>query len=248
MHVRALARTFAVASMIAFASAAHAGGKPVIELFTSQGCSSCPAADALLGKLATGGNVIPLTLAVDYWDYLGWRDTLGRPENTARQKDYAKSFGSRSVYTPQAVVNGRADVNGADLAAIDGKLDSLADAGEGLSVPISVRHDGDSLVVETGEGRPDARAHVLVVYYAPAKPVVIDEGENGGRTITYWNAVSDVDTAGMWHGAATRYELPASEMARKGAGGCAILLQSVGKDGLPGPILGAADIGRPGIL
>ena len=83
----------------------------------------------------------------------------------------------------------------------------------------------------------------MLVYYDPAKPVVIERGENSGETITYWNSVTDIQTAGMWHGAAARYEFPASEIAKKGAGGCAVLLQSTGKDGLPGPILGAALIG-----
>ena len=83
----------------------------------------------------------------------------------------------------------------------------------------------------------------MLVYFDPARPVVIERGENNGETITYWNSVTDIQTAGMWHGAAARYELPASEIAKKGAGGCAVLLQSIGKDGLPGPILGAALIG-----
>lgn len=218
----------------------------VVELFTSQGCSSCPPADAVFEELSKRNDIVALAYHVDYWDYLGWRDTLGSPENTARQYDYAKSFGVRTVYTPQAVINGRVDVNGADRSLVSSALRKLSGAGQGMSVDIKVMHTGDSVVIDAGEGAGDEKGQVVLVYYQPARPVAIERGENRGRTMTYWNAVSEIQTAGMWHGAAARYEFPASEMAKKGAGGCAVLLQSTGEDGLPGPILGAAVIDQPG--
>lgn len=215
----------------------------VVELFTSQGCSSCPPADAIFEELAKEGDVIALAYHVDYWDYLGWQDTLASPDNTARQYDYAKSFGVRSVYTPQAVINGRTHVNGSSRSEISSTLGQFANSGKGLSVDLKVMRAGDLVVIDAGEGTAQQEGQIVLVYYDPARPVIIDRGENNGETITYWNSVSAIQTAGVWHGAAARYEFPASEIAKKGAGGCAVLLQSTGKDGLPGPILGAALIG-----
>jgi hypothetical protein len=246
--VKGFAR-LAAASMLAGLSlgAAVAGevNKPagVVELFTSQGCSSCPPADAIFEELVKKGDVIALAYHVDYWDYLGWRDTLGSKGNTARQYDYAKSFRARSVYTPQAVINGRTHVNGAARADIASALSKFAESGRGMSVDIKVMRAGDSVVIDAGEGAGDDQGQVVLVYFDPARPVAIERGENSGRTVTYWNAVTDIQTAGMWHGAAARYEFPASEIAKKGTGGCAVLLQATGEDGLPGPILGAALVG-----
>jgi hypothetical protein len=250
MEFRQLVRLVAAALAMA-ALGGQAGAdeskqpKGVVELFTSQGCSSCPPADTVFGEIADKGDVVALAYHVDYWDYLGWRDTLASPENTARQKEYMRTFGSRSVYTPQAVINGRTHVNGSDRRAIE---TALAENG-GLSVPVSVKRAGDSMVIEVGESSsPTQKAHVLLVYYDPATPIAIGDGENEGRTLYYWNPVTGIQTAGIWHGAVARFEMPVSEIAKKGAGGCAVLLQAVGKDGAPGPILGAASIPRPGKL
>jgi hypothetical protein len=217
----------------------------VVELFTSQGCSSCPPADKLFGELAARGDIVALAYHVNYWDYLGWQDTLASHDSSARQYDYMHAFGKRSVYTPQAIINGRIDLSGADRAEIEKALVDLKDRGRGLTVPISVRRAGDSVVIEAGEGSQDQRAAVVLVAFAPATPIVISKGENRGQKITYWNAVLRVQTVGMWHGATARFEMPASEVVRKGAGGCAVLLQSVAPDGRPGPILGATIVGKP---
>lgn len=217
----------------------------VVELFTSQGCSSCPPADAIFADLVKRKDLIALAYHVNYWDYLGWEDTLASADNTQRQYDYAKAFGARSVYTPQAVINGRAHVNGSSHAEISGALNKFSKSGEGMSVAIKVIRAGDSIVIDAGEGTGDQTGKVVLVFFDPARPVQIERGENTGKTVTYWNAVKSVQTAGMWHGAAARYEFPASEIAKKGAGGCAVLLQANGKHGLPGPILGAALIDKP---
>ena len=240
-----LAAATAVLGLCFGPAAAGEAKKPagVVELFTSQGCSSCPPADAIFGELAKKGDVVALAYHVDYWDYLGWQDTLATPDNTARQYEYAKAFGVRSVYTPQAVINGRTHVNGSSRSGISSTLGQFAKSGEGLSVELKVMRAGDSVVIDAGEGADQQEGQIVLVYYDPARPVVIDRGENRGKTITYWNSVTDIQTAGVWHGAAARYEFPASEIAKKGAGGCAVLLQSTDKDGVPGPILGAALIG-----
>jgi hypothetical protein len=222
----------------------------VVELFTSQGCNSCPPADQLFTELAGEDEIVALAYHVDYWDYLGWRDTLSRKENTERQYDYMRAFGARSVYTPQAVINGRVHVNGASRAAVDDALSELREAGDGMQVAIKVTRAGDGIVIEAGDATDSdpatpRDAHVVVVYFDAPQTIEIAKGENSGNKVTYWNAVSSVQTAGMWHGKAQRYELPAREVARKG--GCVVLLQSVVKDGLPGPIIGAAFVTRPSL-
>jgi hypothetical protein len=243
-------RLAAAAAALVLSQVAWAGDKTrplgVVELFTSQGCSSCPEADQVFAELVKRGNLVALAYHVDYWDYLGWRDTLASPDNTQRQYDYAKSFASHSVYTPQVVINGRAHMRGSDRTEIEQTLSSLAAAGEGLSVDITVKRAEDSIIIDAGEGTGDEQAQLIVVTYDPALPVAIDRGENVGRTITYWNSVNRVQTVGMWHGAAARFELPAGELARKGTGGAAILLQAKGSGGMPGPILGAAIIENAG--
>lgn len=218
---------------------AHAEPRAVLELFTSQGCSSCPAADKLLGELAKDPSVVAMSLSIDYWDYLGWKDTLGRPESTQRQKLYGKAFGKREVYTPQAVINGRVHVKGGKREAVMGALTEMENNGDGLSVDINVTRTGESVTIDAAaapSGKGDA--HLVLVHFDPMKPVTIERGENKGKTITYANPVTSVQTAGMWHGKAARFELPRSEVNKDG--GCAILLQQVNKQGLPGPILGAA--------
>ncbi len=243
-----LATAFGLVVAAALAGPASAGDRPlgVVELFTSQGCNSCPPADKVLGDLAGRGDVVALSYHVDYWDYLGWRDTMASPENTGRQREYGRALAQSSVYTPEAVINGRTHVNGAHGDAVAATLDRLDEDGKGLGVDVSLERKGDSLIIETGDAPAGKarEAHLVLVYFDPAKPVVIKRGENSGKTITYWNAVTDFQTAGMWHGQAKRFELPLSEVEKQG-GGCAVLLQAVTDTGLPGPILGAAVMTRP---
>jgi hypothetical protein len=246
----------AVAAFFAFAGVGVAGqadapkdGVPlgVVELFTSQGCSSCPPADELFAELVARPDIVALAYHVDYWDYLGWKDTLSSKKNTERQYSYMRAFGARSVYTPQAVINGRTHVNGASRAAVDNALASMGKAAEGMRVPVRITHEGDGVMIDAGDAGANpatpSNAHVIVVYFDRPQTISIGKGENSGRKETYWNAVTDIQTAGMWHGKAQRYELPMSEISKKG--GSAVLLQAVGKDGLPGPILGAAMIRKP---
>ena len=244
------ALTAAVASLLLAADVAGAGEaarpRAVVELFTSQGCNSCPPADKVFAGLAGRPDVVALSYHVDYWDYLGWRDTLASETNTARQRAYGRSFGDRSVYTPQAVVNGRVHMSGAEGGEIGRAIDRMAGSGEGISVDVSAAYSGESVVIRLGAGAQAGKAHVVMAYFAPESTVAIDRGENSGRTVTYRNAVRWVQTVGMWHGEAERLEVPVAEMAMRGAGGCAILLQKVDREGLPGPILGAALISMTG--
>lgn len=239
---------------IAFASPLPSWAEPsvarpgVVELFTSQGCSSCPPADANLAEFAQRDDVIALAYHIDYWDYLGWSDTLASPENTQRQHDYATALGQRSVYTPQAVINGRQHVNGADKAAIERMLSETTK--QSIRVDVSIRKGADSVVIEAtkgGETDEVVKANLMLVFFDAKTMVKILRGENAGKRVAYWNAVTGIQTAGMWHGEDLRLEIPISELRRKGTGGCAALLQSLGKDGAPGAIIGAAVLKDPAI-
>jgi hypothetical protein len=224
------------------AMALPAVAKPlgVVELFTSQGCNSCPPADAALGRFVQQGNVVVLAYHVDYWDYLGWKDTLGSRANTDRQYAYAKAFGSSQVYTPQAVINGRSQMNGAYVGEVESELSTLDQSGQGMAVDISIRDTGNSYVVEVGAAKGGTgEARVVLVSYAPQQDIPIRRGENSGHTITYWHAVTGTHIAGMWHGKPTHYEVP--KAALPSDGGLAVLLQS-GPGGVMGPILGAATL------
>lgn len=245
--LRMAAMLFAAWSATAALAAAGDIGEPegVVELFTSQGCNSCPPADAVLEDLTRSGKLVTLGYHVDYWDYLGWKDTLASSDNTERQKSYARSFGIRSVYTPQAVLNGRAHVNGAKRKSVVESLDAMRGKGQGLTVRLKVTRVEDSVMIDAeGSESGVGNAHLVLVYFDAMRAVEIERGENKGQSINYVNPVTDIQTAGMWHGKAVRFELPSSEIEKK-KGGCAVLLQVVSKDGLPGPILGAAIISRP---
>ncbi|NKL04722.1 DUF1223 domain-containing protein [Rhizobium leguminosarum] len=211
--------------------------KGVVELFTSQGCSSCPPADAAFRKLVNQGDVIALAYHVDYWNYLGWADTLSSKENTERQYGYAKTMGRSNVYTPQAIVNGRDHLAGADLNGINTKIDTYSSEGNGLTVPISAAMRGDELEIKIGAGQ--GRANVVMVYFDKEKTIDVEKGENSGQKLSYLHSVTNVETVGMWDGKATSLTLPASVLQRPQLEGCAILLQSATADGDPAAILGA---------
>lgn len=211
--------------------------KGVVELFTSQGCRSCPPADRAFERLVRDGEVVALSYHVDYWNYLGWADTLASPENTERQYAYAKAFGRSGVYTPQAVLNGREHLKGTDAVDIDRRLERLQDAGKGLVVPIRASRHDDQLTISVGAGR--GKANVVVVYFRQHQTVEVLKGENVGQNLDYWHSVTDVQTVGMWDGKALDLTLPAKRMGDDKSDGCAILLQAADSEGNPSHIVGA---------
>ncbi len=219
----------------------HAGDgqkwKGVIELFTSQGCSSCPPADNALQRFVQQGDVVALAYHVDYWNYRGWTDTLGSKENTDRQYAYARMLGRSGVYTPQAVLNGREHINGADYQGIANRLNQMDEAGKGLAIPIEAAIRGDEIDIKVGAG--SGKANIVVVYFDKEQSVDVEKGENLGKKITYWHAVRDIQTIGMWEGTETKLVLPASMLGTKKAGGCAILLQRMRSADVPAAIIGA---------
>lgn len=212
----------------------------VIELFTSQGCSSCPPADRAFERLAQMSDVVALAYHVDYWNYIGWNDTLATPENTGRQYAYARSLGRSGVYTPQAILNGRDHLKGTDADEVALKLDRMRREGFGLSVPVSATRKSEELTITVGQGH--GKADVVIVYFRRKEVVDVLKGENIGKEVAYWNSVTDVQTVGMWDGSELHLVLPAKVMAKDGNDGCAVLLQTSSAKGEPSAILGATMI------
>lgn len=224
-----LAFSVAVTFMLAPAiPAAAAERNPVVvELFTSQGCSSCPPANANLAALSDRPGVIALSFGVTYWDRLGWKDTFARKDYTARQASYEKPLGESGPFTPQIVVGGRASIVGDELAAVEQLVARDAANGHATSVTLGPRS------VAIGSGRaPRNEADVWLVSYDPQTvEVPIRRGENGGRTLPHKNVVHDLRLIGHWSGAEMTLPVPAAPAGLRSA----VLVQSPGG----GPILAA---------
>jgi hypothetical protein len=233
---RHIALALAASSLIA--SGAVADDKVVVELFTSQGCSSCPPADALMGEFSVRDDIIVLSLPVDYWDFLGWKDTLADPAYSERQRSYARYRGDSEVYTPQTVIGGIEHAVGSRRDDIEQKIAAARGALAEHQVDIAIVQNGDTITI-TIDGEPSAKAAdatVWLVLYRAAIEVRIGRGENVGRTVTYYNVVREMTPIGMWHGTTASFELPRNELMRGGSDGCAVLVQA--RD--TGPILAAA--------
>lgn len=212
----------------------------VVELYTSQGCSSCPPADALLGQLSTRKDVLAVSLPVTYWDMLGWRDTLASEANTLRQKAYSKQLGRGGIYTPQMIIDGATDVVGSREQTVQAAI--AARASDMQIVPVEL--DGDKQQVHISVGSGAARAgHDATIWMfgiLPQTTVKIGEGENGGRTVTYHNVVRGIRAVGTWKGDPVTVTLPRAE-AGPPHNGIAVLVQQGGY----GRVLGAALLARP---
>jgi hypothetical protein len=226
--------------MGALAVQARAEPRAVIELFTSQGCSSCPAADRLAGELAKDPSLVIMSLAIDYWDYLGWKDTLAIPRHSVRQRAYARNRGDRQVYTPQVVINGSVHALGSDKTAIEKAITESRRHPGTLSLPVTVSVNGDQLAVSVPAAKND-RGHgeVWLCALAKAVPVAVGRGENSGRTITYHNVTRRWVKLGDWTGEAKTWTAKISELKAEGVDAAAVIVQGGSADN-PGPIFGAA--------
>lgn len=240
----------AAAALMVSVSASHAPAsetvksKPVgvVELFTSQGCSNCPKADRAIERLAERDDVVTVAYHVDYWNYMGWQDTLSAKENTERQYGYAKTLGIKNVFTPQIVLNGVRDTKLTDPQRLVDELGRLRGTREGMPVSVSAELSPEEMTISIGDG-PVAgitKADVIVAYFRKRSAVEIQKGENQGKKIVYRNAVTKLETVGIWEGKALTVKLPAAVLAKRGFDGCAILLQSHDGNDNPGRILGAA--------
>ncbi|NVO55671.1 DUF1223 domain-containing protein [Rhodobacteraceae bacterium B1Z28] len=191
----------AVVSLFLAASVAAQEAPVVIELFTSQGCSSCPPADKIMHDLAKRDDVIGLALHVDYWDYIGWKDEYADPDHTRRQRAYARQGGRSMIYTPQMVVNGQQDVVGAQTRELDRLIDAHLKAAPKASV-LAVRSGNDVTVDVTPVELPAGETYdVRLVQYAPMRHASIRSGELAGHELDYANVVESWQIVGQWNGA-----------------------------------------------
>lgn len=201
-------RKAALLSLILCAAPVAASAKPpvVVELFTAQGCASCGEANAYLAKLAQREGVLALTFPVDYWDYLGWSDTFAKPEFTARQKAYVARLELREPYTPQVVVDGRAQAGGLQAEKVDRLMTQAARA---PADPPDLAFIGQRRV-DVGSGKvPRGGAEVWMVRYDPREQdVVVKKGDNRGQTVQHRNVVREIKRLGAWKGRPTAYRLP----------------------------------------
>lgn len=228
--VRILGMAFGLAGPVLLGGAAGAEPMPVVvELFTSQGCSSCPPADRLLGELAGRPGVIALAYHIDYWDRLGWKDPFSLPAATARQNVYTRALNLQSLYTPQMVIGGKTDVVGFDRPAV---LAALEGQREGLAIRLS-RADG-KLQIKLAAGRA---AEITVVAYSGETETRVARGENAGRVLKEHAIVRAVYPMGRWDGTAKTISLDLGPVPDS-ATTAAVLVQTAGQ----GPMLGAATI------
>jgi len=226
-------------------NATAAEPRGVIELFTSQGCSSCPAADKLLGELVKDPSLIPLSLAIDYWDYLGWKDTLALAGHSKRQKAYSHVRGDREVYTPQVVINGAVQALGSDSAAIERAIAQSRRNAATLALPLTVSVANGRVTVTAPAAKSEgASGEVWLCPLTKSVEVAIGRGENSGRTITYHNVVRRWVKLGVWNGKAETWSVPLDDVRSDRVDGVAVLLQS-GSAASPGPMLGAATASLP---
>ncbi len=216
--------------------------KGVVEVFTSQGCSSCPAADRFVTSISRDKDILALAWHVDYWDYLGWKDTFARPDHTDRQKRYSKSLEENQVYTPQAIINGRSHTVGSRAGVIRAALKKFNAQKKGLTVKInaSIKDDVLDIRIENSEGI--GKATLWMVYFTDQKKVKVERGENRGKNLIYSNIVKDIELVGMMEPDGLKMMLPLKELSRKGHDSCALLLQQTSKYDTPGPIIGAVVI------
>jgi hypothetical protein len=201
-----------------------ASGTPVVvELFTSQGCNSCPPADALLGELAGRADVVALSLHVDYWDYIGWKDPYGSPMNTDRQRRYAEALNLRYVFTPQIIVDGRANVVGSHRDEVLAEIEKAA----GRAKPIDIQfltEGGGKVVIPAGHA-PDVGATIWLAVYDRNHETEVKRGENAGRTIRNANVVRSFERLGTWTGERVEIPLDLNGASARGRDGCAVIAQ-----------------------
>jgi len=223
---------YVFAALSAFGTPAVAQSPVVVELFTSQGCSSCPPADKLMHELAKRDDVIALALHVDYWDYIGWKDEFADPDYAKRQRGYAIEAGRRSVYTPQMIINGVTDIVGArpmDLSK------AIAEHGaRPAPVNLQVVRQGTTVSISAAPAQADGPLVVHMLRYTPARTSKITRGENAGHTLTYANVAEDWKILAEWDGVTAL----ALDAVAEGDQPVVVMVQ----EGLHGPILAAAQL------
>ena len=208
----------------------------VVELFTSEGCSSCPPADALVGELAQRQYVLPLSFHVDYWDYIGWKDRFADPTYTRRQYAYAAAQGSSMVYTPQMIVAGAIDVVGSDRKAVEKALKVAYTRNSMYRIHV-MREDDGRIVAQFPDAPIGVPATIWLVTYQKSAQSHVKAGENAGHDLMTYNVVRSLQKVGMWYGKATELELKLDQAARDNSpDACALIANQAGN----GPVVAAA--------
>jgi len=247
MKLSDIACSAAIAASTLLAAQPASAGEPraVIELFTSQGCSSCPPADKLAGEFARDPSLIVMSLAVDYWDYLGWKDTLALHGHSNREHAYANARGDREVYTPQAVINGLVAVVGNDKSAIEDAIAQTRKNAAPLSLPVTLRVADGKVTADVADakaGSGDQRSGEVWLCPITGKiSVNIERGENKGHTLSYYNVVRRWVKLGDWAGKAQSFSISESDVANAEIDSYAVLVQGGGVT-KPGLVLGAASV------
>jgi hypothetical protein len=218
-------------------NAQHNGHPVVVELFTSQGCYSCPPADKFVGVLKQRDNVIALAYHVDYWDYIGWKDPFATPANTQRQRGYSKAMGLWSIYTPQMVIDGRLEGVGSRTGEISDKIGrvSTMNLADRVSIPIALNASSENITVKVEGGAAPKGGDIWLVTYDDEETTAIPRGENAGKTLTEYNIVRGVWRLGDWSGEPVSSEYAVKDF-QTNADNAVVLLQEKGQ----GPIYGAA--------
>jgi hypothetical protein len=216
---------------VGFVAAAGAETRPVVlELFTSEGCSSCPPAEVIVNELVQRPNVLPLSFHVNYWDDLGWRDRYSLASATERQRVYARTLRRSSIYTPQVVIDGSSDIVGSQRAAV---MEAVSGGRDGVATSVSVNRG--TIQIRVGSGSDAATADVLLVGYLREATTPIGRGENSGRTLKESNIVLSLHELGRWNGKPREFEMSVRRLPEN-VTDIAVLVQSTGQ----GAILGAA--------
>lgn len=231
----------AVASLTIGSASAADKQLTVVELFTSQGCNSCPPADSLMGELVQRDDVLGLSFHVDYWDYIGWKDTFSLPESSIRQRNYVGRAGGRYAYTPQIVIGGVDQVIGSRRSAVHSAIEKSA-----ATTPVDIQTNplGDGqFQVNLKPRKLEETAWVWLVTFDTRHDVDIRRGENAGKKLSYFNVVRKIERIAVWDGS-NDLMVPVDMRTAwaDGRDGCAIVVQAGGF----GPVLGAVQLANPG--
>ncbi len=234
-RITALAACLVAVAMV-FAAPARAEPPTLIELFTSQGCSSCPPADELVAELGERDDIIALSMHVNYWDYIGWKDPFASEITTARQRSYARHLSRGMVYTPQSVIDGAAHTVGSNRASLERAIRKARGAERPrLAIDLALTDD-KGLSVSVPGAHFSGQAAVWLARYDTERLTPVSRGENAGRTLRNTNVVRVLQRIGTWTGEPLELRLPASVLTagEGGRDGCVVIVQ---EENL-GPVLG----------
>jgi hypothetical protein len=234
---------FAIAALVSIIGSGSVSAQTalpitVLELYTSQGCSSCPAADALFKSYVERPDVLALSFSVDYWDYLGWKDTLASPKFTERQRGYGRSISNGQIYTPQMVVNGARHVVGSSRGDIDAAVTAARGASAAQAFKVEASRVDGGIALQAGAVSAVAQPASGVIWLLTVRgkqTISVKRGENSGNTLTYFNSVRDVAQVGEWTGKSTTVRFPVGAAPLGPDEQYAVLIQR----GAQGPLLGA---------